>query len=169
MSLWRRRAAGTSQTCPHCVSRAGTGSAASHPTLGLGQQLPLFTAPGTHCSEAGPSLAEMSLCSLSCTEQSPMAGTGDRNCHCLDTVTVCSGGRGDGGLSQGSQAVPKARGLCCCSLAPSCDACRGKGQNQEHPLGQRGKLFCEHIRGCASTEMWGGSREQSREGDRVQP
>lgn len=46
--MWRRRAAGTSQTCPHCVSRAGTGSAASHPTCGLGQQLPLFTAPGTH-------------------------------------------------------------------------------------------------------------------------
>lgn len=27
--------------------------------------LPLVTAPGTHCSEAGPSLAETSLCSLS--------------------------------------------------------------------------------------------------------
>lgn len=83
-----------------------------HPLLvGLGQQLCLFTAPGTHCSEAGPSLAETSPCSLSCTEQSLMAqGRGQELSLAGHSVWLFSGGGGDGGLSWGSQAVPKAQG-----------------------------------------------------------
>lgn len=42
------------------TASAGQGQGLQHhtPLVGLGQQLPLFTAPGTHCSEPGPSLAE---------------------------------------------------------------------------------------------------------------
>lgn len=96
------------------AASAGQGEGLQHhtPLVGLGEQLPLFTAPGTPCSEAGPSLAQTSLRSLSCTEQSLTAW--DRGQELLfhgghgDWLYL--GGRGDGGLSRGREAIPKAPG-----------------------------------------------------------
>lgn len=92
-------------------ARQGEGLQHHTPTCGAGAAAPPFHSSWDSLQGAGPSLAETSPCSPAHTEQSLMAwGRGQELSLAGHSVWLYSGGRGDGGLSRGSQAVPKAPG-----------------------------------------------------------
>lgn len=78
----------------------------------------------------------MILCSLSCAEQSLMArDRGQELSLAGHSGWLCSGGRGDAGLS------PKRWGLCCARWSPAVMLAVGKGKTRSIPWDRGGAVL----------------------------